>query len=403
MTATARVVARLLPRSLLVAGGVAALLVACRASIRQDYRAYTRQWARILSGADPWLTENGELTGNAYGPVHNLLAWPYGLHPVLPRVIFTCVYLAIFAWFWRRFGTSPERRRSLAVVFAANGLFWISIADYGHNDILCAALALAAVVAVESRRPSTAGAMLALGVLTKLYPAVLAPLILFDERKPRWRFLTGFAALLAAGAGLAWWAWGGSLLAPVLYAGERGSSLLSIFYYLRASRSPLRWLGLGEGVDSLSGPLVLVALALVFVFHVRERLTAAFSSSLAFCVLFAFYKVGHFQFYIAPFLLLSYWYYSEAWPAGAQRGPLWPALVAYFVWFSAMPLAFRQLGHFKGEWLAVREWIGLPSFLIQAWLIGSLVRWQVGRRRAPRLTSEPAGPKNLPPSLIVRG
>ena len=49
-----------------------------------------------------------------------------------------------------------------------------------------------------------------------------------------------------------------------------------------------------------------------------------------------------------------------------------------------MPLAFRQLGHFKGEWSDTREWIGLPTFVIQGWLICSLVAWRARAAGPPR-------------------
>jgi len=364
---------------------VAAVLLSFAASIRQDYRAYTRQWAHIVAGGDPWINGDGFFTGNAYGPVHNLLALPYRIHPALPRVVFALTYAGVFLWFRSRFGTTPLRRSSLAVVFLANGLFWVSIVDYGHNDILCATFALAAVALVEREKTASAGLVLALGVLAKLYPLVLLPLLALDGRRGgiRWRFLAAFLGALVCGVVLTWWVWGGSFVTPFTYAAERRSSLLSFFYFLRGNRSPLRWLGPSPDLDWLSGYLTVASLAVLLAFHVRSRLSAAFSSALAVVVLFAFYKVGHFQFYVTPLLLLAYWYYREAW-AEDGRPPRLPALAAYLAWFALMPLAFRQLGHFKGEWSDTREWIGLPTFVIQAWLICSLVAWRARAAGPPR-------------------
>jgi Glycosyltransferase family 87 len=345
------------------------------AGIRQDYQAYTRQWARVVAGRDPWIDANGFFTGNAYGPIHNLLALPYRVHPALPRVLLALVYLSAFLWLRRRFGTTPLRRTVLAGALLANGLFWISVVDYGHNDVLCAALALAAVALVEDGRAASGGAALALGVLTKLYPLALVPLLALDGRRIRGRFLAGFLGTLAAGVAATWWTWGSSFLAPFAYAVERRSSLLSVFYFLRGSRSPLRVLSPSPDLDWLSGYLVLASLALLLASHVRWRLSASFSSALAAVMLFAFYKVGHFQFYVTPLLLLVHWYFREAWDE-AESPPRLRALAAYVAWFALVPLAFRQMDHFKGAWGEVREWIGLPSFVIQAWLIASLVAWR---------------------------
>ena len=368
-----------LPLAVLVVAVPASLM----SSIRQDYRAYTRQWARIAAGGNPWIDANGFFTGNAYGPVHNLLAFPYQVHPALPRVLFTLVYVCVFLWFRHRLGTTPLRRTILAVVLLANGLLWISIVDYGHNDVLCAAFALAAVTLVEDGRATSAGLALALGVLTKLYPLVLVPLLALDGRRIRWRFLAAFLGALAGGVFLTWWTWGASFLTPFTYAVERRSSLLSVFYFLRGSRSPLLGLSPSPDVDWLSGYLTVASLALLLAFHVRFRLTASFSSALAAVILFAFYKVGHFQFYVTPLLLLVHWYFREAWDE-AKSPPRLPALAAYVAWFALVPLAFRQMGHFKGAWGDVREWIGLPSFLLQAWLIGTLVAWRARAAGTPR-------------------
>ncbi len=379
---------RLLRRyGLLVPLLAAAMYLSSTSEIRQDYRAYTRLWARVAAGGDPWVDDGGRFIGNAYGPLHNLLALPYQLHPALPRLLFAVTYVGIFVWFLHRFGTTHTRSRVLAAAFFANMLFWVSVVDYGHNDIMCATFALAAVALCEREKTGSAGVMLAFGVLSKLYPLALLPFLALDGRAVRWRLLTSFLGTMLVGFGLTWWFWGGSFLVPFLHAAERESSLLSIFYFLRGSRSPLVCLSASPNVDWLSGYLTVASLGVLLLFHVRSRLRPASSAALAVVVLFTFSKVGHFQFYITAFLLLAYWYYGEAWAEG-RRMPCLPGLAAYLLWFTLMPLAFRELDHFKREWAEIRQWVALPSFVLQVWLIGTLLGWRMRKAREALSSSE---------------
>ncbi|RKG58760.1 DUF2029 domain-containing protein [Corallococcus sp. AB011P] len=96
----------------------------------------------------------------------------------------------------RRWGTAWRAW----VPFAAYSVVsWLQSVHYlKRYDLIPAALALAAVVALMRRREGWAGALLAVGTVTKLYPAVLVPLALAvcwrRGAKPTRALITGLVA-----------------------------------------------------------------------------------------------------------------------------------------------------------------------------------------------------------------
>ena len=351
---------------------VAALGLAMTLPIRHDYSLYVTIWWRIRHGGDPWLSDDGQFQDNAYGPIFNLFALPYAWHAALPRALFVLAYAAVALALLRRFGTDGRRFAALAAVLFGNGLFWISGVTYGQTDLLCAPLALVGVWLVDSGRPALAGASLALGALTKIYPAFLAPFLGWSRGRPDGRFWAGFLVTLGAGAGLAWLVWGPTVLVPITYAAERESKLLSLFYFLRGEYSPLRRMGMIGDLDRFSAPALLLGLAGTFALHLWFRFRPAFSAALAAVVVFTLYKVGHLQFHVLPLLLLVLWWGRETSEGASARLPA--AWAAYGLWFGLLPFAYATADHFTGNWAFVREAIGLPSFLIQAWLVVTLAR-----------------------------
>lgn len=50
---------------------------------RFDYKEYERQWQFFLGGENPW-----DYGSNAYGALHNLMAFFYQINSKLPRLLF---------------------------------------------------------------------------------------------------------------------------------------------------------------------------------------------------------------------------------------------------------------------------------------------------------------------------
>ena len=209
---------------------LSAMAAAYWTGARHDYFHYMAQWDLILSGGEPWSTNN------TYGPAHNLLAVPFALHHMLPKMIF------VFAWQVSSWSLLRQlTRRGINIPWMIfwlaalpfNPLFWSFGVVYGSMDALVATLCLSALALRQGDRHSAAAFTLALAVLLKIYPIVFAPFLALDGRRINWRFLTTFAALMAAGLALSFIAWGEATFHSITYNSDRGSKLFSIFRFLR--------------------------------------------------------------------------------------------------------------------------------------------------------------------------
>lgn len=275
------------------------IAVAYFSGTKHDYIAYANQWEIVLDGGNPWVG-----TDNAYGPLHNAIAWLYGLDHLLPKGLFTLLHVATGAI--ASFGslgiddtTSRLQRSCLFAFFVLSPYSLITVGVYANNDILPAAamvLALMGVVAFNKPISSLAsGSLLAIGVLCKFYPLIILPSLAFQHRKLDWPLLSGFLVTLILGGSLAYWHWGTSALLPLLFAGARSSKDLSIFHFTSKV--------LGMQLDSFSLPLMVIVFAAISWFLFSKNANAVIGSIVTFAAVLSVYKVGHQQFYLFFFLV----------------------------------------------------------------------------------------------------
>lgn len=337
----------------------------------QDYREYVVHWGLTLEGEDPW-QDLGSNRTNTYGPLHALLALPFGVHPLLPRVLTLAAFLLAVRW---TVGAGPHRSVALALTLY-NPLFWFSAAVIGHNDVLVAFL-LVASLKVRDGRPGWAGAGVALAGLLKIYPLLVLPFLMTDRGRIEWWVLwgaaiTGLMGLLASAL-----VWGAAPLSALGFATDRPSTFLSIFRVFRADWFVASWPalqategGLHPGLDQWSMPLLAGGLALLGLSHWLRRWCAAEGVAAALLYTFMVYKVGHAQFWVPTLLILVFaWGRME----GSGRGRLLGLMATYALWLTGVVLwdhvysGILQLGY------PHRDWVGLPTFALQLILLGSWV------------------------------
>lgn len=132
-------------------------------------------------------------------------------------------------------------------------------------DLIPAALTLGALVALARRREGWAGAGLAVGVVTKLYPVVLVPVALawcFRRGSAR-RFVLGFAGgllpLVAVSALWPWWRFASFHVERGLQVESLGASLLWAAHHLGGAS--VEWVQSAAALE-LHGPAAEAVLAL---------------------------------------------------------------------------------------------------------------------------------------------
>ena len=257
---------------------------------------------------------------------------------------------------------------------------WVEIAYFGHFDVLVAIACVAAVAWFLRGREVLAGASLALGFLLKLIPVVIVPFFALDLGAAASASGSWPAALvpMVLGYGVSFLIWGSATFRPFGFGYQRGSTLLSIFRFLRGGASPLRWFMADANVDAWSTPCLVVAGLVVFLICQWRRTDPATSALAAVLTTLLFYQVGFIQYQMIVFLLMAYWLGRYA-PALAQDRGLAVAIGGYFGWLTLFDLFYAYAGgiiHADGPWGWVDDWVGLPTFLLGSFLLVKLLRWR---------------------------
>ncbi len=272
--------------------------IAATALPQHDYVAYVKQWQLVLDGLDPWSTNN------AYGPIHNLLAYLLPLGSMAPRVLivgsFAAAILVLFRELWDRSG--PAGAYGPILLAVATNVLIIGLARYGLNDLLCAAMIVVAVVLRVRGSLVLCGTLLGAAALLKFYPLVLVPFFALDRRDISWRIAVAALSTFVLGMFAAYLCWGASVFDPLIYGSARGPKLLSVLAtleYLFGRQGVVRLL------VRLDLALVILAAAAGLAVAYVKRLDWLSGAVLGFLGVLAFYKVGHQQFYVSWLVLVA--------------------------------------------------------------------------------------------------
>jgi hypothetical protein len=267
---------------------------------QHDYIYYLDQWDLVLSGASPWGT------GNAYGPLHNVLAYVRPFGPLAPKMLIVLPFLVANGLLLREIYALRDGRPlcGLYLLIVPTNFLVISMAfTYGLNDGLVAALVVFALIARYRGYLIIPGCFLGFAVLLKFYPIILVPMFALDAGRFRLRLIFAAAAITVAGMTLAAVVWGDAIFRPFTMAAERGPTLLSIL----ASLSFFPFLIGGQGVLDflLKTNLVFVAFVGLLSTLVSWKLKIHWleAAVLGLLAVLLTYKVGHQQFYL-PWLFL---------------------------------------------------------------------------------------------------
>ncbi|MFO0891766.1 MAG: glycosyltransferase family 87 protein [Isosphaeraceae bacterium] len=378
-------------RAALAAVTAAFLGFTVQAGVVQDYYHYGTMWREIWLGHDPWFLVRGVFGHyplNAYGPLFNPLALPAWVHPLFPKLIFAssfAIFASRLALLSGSDGGHPAARLALIMVWLWNPFVWVEVAYYGHFDVLVGLLIVAALESLSRGRDRRSGTWLGLGVLLKYMPLVLLPFLSLDGRRVRWRFLIAALIVIGGGLGVSALYWGRSTFRPLEFAATRDSHHLSIYRYLRGSKSPLVGSTWSGDIQAFAPVFLFLGLLRTWSWYREKGVTTEAASVLALFVTVLLYRVGFAQYQMVPFMLVSWWLVRHGRDID-RRTPLLISLGAYFAWLSVFDLYESRFGVDAAN---MQDWVGLPTFILGWCVVACLVR------SAPR--------RGFPPADIATG
>ena len=356
---------------ILVATAALALIVTVIGGIRHDYIYYLEQWRLVLTGTDPWSTNN------AYGPLHNAFALLVPIHPLVPKLVSAASLLIangllVFALLDAR--PLAQWRTTYLLVFAGNAVVLVSTFWFGLNDGFVAALIIGAVLARHADRLVLAGLLLGLASLDKYYPTLLVPFFAMDARAIQPRLILAALVTMAIGflAGIA--IWGGAFFEAIAYGVSRDASVLSI---LRPITLVGRQIGIGPAVDLLvryNGPLVLLVWMICLAAAWLRRDNWLVAACWGFFAVLLTYKVGNQQFWVSWLALvacLPLINTPEADRLARLSLPYATFLSLFEIGYVLIQPEYYRLGL---SW--IRDFAGVPSFIL-----GAAMLWPLSHAR----------------------
>lgn len=254
----------------------------------------------------------------------------------------------------------------------------------GCNDGLIGFLFLFGIVCYDQNRFILSAFLLSLAILYKYIPLFALPILFIPNRRINWRFGIATIVFLIVGFGLSFYVWGEKLLNPLLFNSTRESKILSIFRYLRGEYSFLKFVDV-ENVDYLSTYSLITGVILIFVCHFIFNWKWLFSLVLTLLTVHLFYLVGHFQFYISFYFLLFFFLIKFYDPASGLNSKV---ILLCIQWLAGTTLLYGITEGFYRHFSIIREFIGLPHFLILSSVLFTLLAFDRNRPKLTRNLSE---------------
>ena len=343
---------------------VAVLSISYLIEPMHDYALYFRHWDLVLSGGDPW---QKMAAANAYGPIYNLFAWLYVLDYQLPKLVFVSSWLVISVYavnqFWNLPKVSCFQKWLYFVFWFCNPFFILSTVFYAFNDTFVALLMFIGLLLILQYQKKELGIIvITLGILTKLYPLFLLPFI-STHKKEIVKYALIFIFLISVVYFLTYLVWGVSFTNALGKANGRDPTLFSVMRFVDGAYFPSTLLR--DVIIGLTNLLVLLGVGYVFKCFKDKKIDQATAFLAGFTMLLLFYKAGQQQFYLAYFAIFAVWVMLE-FKKDSPNVKAFYSILFLGVWFAVMAGLVYPLTHnMEGEYLWIRDIIGLPTFLIQ--------------------------------------
>jgi hypothetical protein len=198
-----------------------------------------------LDPAYPWVGEDWQGKRTVYGPVWTLGSIGHaklaGETAHTAQLIYRALAALAMVALVALVAVAAPRPAFGAALVGWNPLFAFHFAGGGHNDVLAAVLLVAGIAAGAAGRRETEGAGWALASAVKIFPLVLLPLRLLEQRRRfGWRGLLGTGLAIAAVSFASFsWQWL-TIFSPVANQ-LRSTSSLGLAYHLSLHGIPERY------------------------------------------------------------------------------------------------------------------------------------------------------------------
>ncbi len=276
------------------------LAIAVQGSIQHDYSSYLNQWRLVLDGVDPWATDN------AYGPLHNLLAFFLPFSQIGPKLIIVATLLItnLMLFYQLAMAKGIGGIYNIYVITVPTNLLVIMMGFVcGLNDALVAAFIIAAIITRYHDRILLSGIFIGLATLVKFYPIFVVPLFALDDGRFKSGIFLSTAVVVTLGFLAAFFIWGDTFLSSIYFGASRPPKLLSVLSALTFYPSLIGGQNVLDFLIRTNSAFVIGVAFLSIVISFKFRVHWLEASVVGLLMILTTYKTGHQQFYI-PWLFL---------------------------------------------------------------------------------------------------
>lgn len=318
-----------------------------------DYLAYVNEWKKIFNGENPF---------NAYGVFFNFFALPNAIHHKLPKIIFIFIYFFTISKLFKLY----EENNLIRIALLFNPIFWVFGVLLGSNDVFLASITLLSLITLMSQKNVVSGILLSIGITFKYTPLSILPFLILKNKSLNIKLIISTLSTIVVVILLGFCFWGDELFSSFMFNVNRKSTIFSIFRFISGEYHPLQFVNISS-LDYLSIYFVIISWVILYILFIIYKFEKYLAILLAYSNMLLFYKVGHHQFYLLLFLLtvLTYSIHKKSFQ---KNKILIISIVLFWTWIFLFTLLYPLTDLYRGDFYHIREWVGLPTFIIHVFL-----------------------------------
>lgn len=318
-----------------------------------DYLAYVNEWDKIFKGDDPY---------NAYGVFFHFFSLPNAIYNKLPKLIFIMFYFIAV----HNIIKIDREDKLVYRLLLLNPIFWVFGVLFGSNDVFLSSITILAVLNLINNNNITSGFLFSIGINFKYTPLSVLPFLVIDRKTINIKVIITTLISSVIFLSIGFYFWNSELMHGFMYNVNRDSSIFSIFRYISGDYQPLQYFNISS-LDFLSVFLVIITWILLFLLFFIYKYDKYLTLLLAYSNILLFYKTGHHQFYLL-FLCLTIIVYIIHKKRILENKLLLYSFSLFWIWIFIFTLLYPLSNLYRGSFSQIREWVGLPTFIIHLFL-----------------------------------